>query len=109
MARAREVSADVAEESSNIRFLRVLPGGAQPSTEETATAILLIALLGILWLLRKGFRGGLGAGHVHVGGLDAIIVGIYVMMWTATLRYLGAVYAKRVSGGTATAVAFVTP
>jgi len=111
MARTRETTADVidAREAGGVRFLRAIPGGAAAVPEEKAVAVLLLVLLLSLVLLRKAFRGGLGAGHLHIGGLDAILVGIYLMMWTAVLRTFAGWLSDKVPEGTGGAVAYVVP
>jgi hypothetical protein len=115
MAGAREITADVAEArgggrgGNGLRLLRVFPGGEAAIPEEKAAAFVLLALLLALVLLRRAFRGGLGAGHLHVGGLDAILVGVYLMIWTAVLRTLAGWLSTKIPAGAAGGVAFVTP
>lgn len=90
-------------------FLRAIPGGAPASTAQTLTAFALLAVLVALVLLRRGFRGGLGAGHLHIGGADAVTVLLYLLAWTAILRTFQTFISARASKDVATAVAYFVP
>lgn len=112
-ARNRDENADagmyVQGEGDPGSFLRALPGGAPASSAQTMTAVILLGVLVALFLLRRGFRGGLGAGHLHIGGADSLAVLLYVLAWTAILRTFQTFLAARASKDVATAVAYFVP
>jgi hypothetical protein len=90
-------------------FLRAIPGGSPASTAQAYTALALLAILVTLFLLRRGFRGGLGAGHLHIGGADAVTVLLYVLAWTAILRTGLSWVSAKLPKDAATAVAYFVP
>lgn len=112
-SRTRDENADegmfVQGEGDPGTFLRAIPGGAPASTAQTLTAALLLGVIVALFLLRRGFRGGLGAGHLHVGGADAVTILLYVLAWTAILRTFQTFISARASKDVATAVAYFVP
>jgi len=107
--RDENAEADVLDFGSSGGFLRAIPGGAPASSAQTQTALLLLSVLVLLFLLRRGFRGGLGAGHLHIGGADAVVTLLYLLAWTAILRKFLEWASVRLPKDTASAVAYFVP
>lgn len=108
-SRNRDENAEAIDLGEPTGFLRAIPGGAPASSAQTQTALILLSVLVLLFLLRRGFRGGLGAGHLHIGGADALTMLLYLLAWTAILRKFLEWASVRLPRDTASAVAYFVP
>jgi hypothetical protein len=94
---------------SSVRWLRVLPGGAEAAPEAWYTAAILLAIILILVGGRRGFRGALAAAHVHIGGLDIFTAAAELIVLTIVLRTFRDWYAEKIGGPSAAAVTYAIP
>jgi hypothetical protein len=73
--------------SDNVRPLRILPGGMQPSGSEVAVAGVILGGAALLWALRRGLKG---LGPVELAGstLSGLEFFGYLMVVGGTIRVL---------------------
>lgn len=77
-----------------INLFTAIPGGKDPDEHDVAAALIVAGAIGFLLLTRRNLSKG-SAGHLHISGVDALVVVAYWIVAVAALKTLIARYSSK--------------